>query len=205
MLLFSLCLLSTAIHRVAVSASYCPITVSYEVSLGQAPLAAASRDGSDAGGPNDFSDIPIFFAKVGVFSNNVRCPSSSQHGLSQSLSVLHVHLLCHLKSGCPCLAQATVDTWRLGWNFTAGETVQGGNIYTAGVDVLKINGSTVQLESQSHNNTVMPFSWTTVSFLGTKASMPTPRAPYRVKSTPTHIEPVRKNDFCNFACKQGPR
>ncbi|KAK9918851.1 hypothetical protein WJX75_007510 [Coccomyxa subellipsoidea] len=110
----------------------------------QAPLAAASHS-SGAGGPSDFSDIPIFFAKVGVFSNN-----------------------------------ATVNTWRLGWNFTAGETVQGGNIYTAGVDVLKLNGSSVQLESMSSNNTVMPFSWTSVSFLGTKAAMPTSLAPYKV-------------------------
>lgn len=76
--------------------------------------------------------------------------------------------------------QATVNTWRLGWNFTAGETVQGGNIYTAGVDVLKLNGSSVQLESLSPNNTVKPFSWTSVSFLGTKAAMPTLPAPYRV-------------------------
>jgi hypothetical protein len=76
--------------------------------------------------------------------------------------------------------QAIVNTWRLGWNFTAGETVQGGNIYTAGVDVLKLNGSSVQLESMSSNNTVMPFSWTSVSFLGTKAAMPTSLAPYKV-------------------------
>lgn len=54
----------------ALHASYCPITVSYEVSLGQAPIAAASH--STTGVPNDFSDIPIFFAKVGIFSNNVR-------------------------------------------------------------------------------------------------------------------------------------
>ncbi len=73
MLLFVLLVLSAIVslstHRV--SASFCPITVSYELSLGQAPLTAASRGGS-AGGPNDFSDIPIFFAKIGVFSNNVR-------------------------------------------------------------------------------------------------------------------------------------
>ncbi len=54
--------------------SYCPITVSYEVSLGQAPLAAQSS----AGGPQDFADIPIFFAKIGVFSNKVRAQSPSQ-------------------------------------------------------------------------------------------------------------------------------
>ena len=78
--------------------------------------------------------------------------------------------------------QATVDTWKLGWNFTAGETVQGGNIYTAGVDVLKLNGSTVQLESQSQNNTVVPFSWTTVSFLGNKGALPSSQAPYKARS-----------------------
>lgn len=70
MLLIALCIVSTSLYGVTVSASFCPITVSYEVSLGQAPLAAASHS-SGAGGPSDFSDIPIFFAKVGVFSNNV--------------------------------------------------------------------------------------------------------------------------------------
>ncbi|EIE21885.1 hypothetical protein COCSUDRAFT_56332 [Coccomyxa subellipsoidea C-169] len=127
----------------------------------EAPLAAASRT-NGAGGPGDFSDIPIFFAKIGVFSNN-----------------------------------ATVNTWRLGWSFTAGETVQGGNIYTAGVDVLKLNGSSVQLESLSPNNTVKPFSWTSVSFLGTKAAMPTLSAPYRVA-------PINDVAFNNLVCAQLP-
>ncbi len=48
--------------------SYCPITVSYEVSLGQAPLATPT-----AGAIDDFSEIPIFFGKIGIFSNNVSC------------------------------------------------------------------------------------------------------------------------------------
>ena len=60
--------------------SYCPITVSYEVSLGQAPLAAPTPGAID-----DFSDIPIFFGKIGIFSNNVSAicipPSSCQHHL----------------------------------------------------------------------------------------------------------------------------
>ena len=46
--------------------SYCPITVSYEVSLGQAPLATPTPGAID-----DFSEIPIFFGKIGIFSNNV--------------------------------------------------------------------------------------------------------------------------------------
>ncbi len=73
-LLIAVCLLGTSLYGIIVSASSCPITVSYELSLGQAPLAAASRT-NGAGGPGDFSDIPIFFAKIGVFSNNVRDPS----------------------------------------------------------------------------------------------------------------------------------
>ena len=59
--------------------SYCPITVSYEVSLGQAPLATPGAPGA----MDDFSDIPIFFGKIGIFSNNVsntsgRCVSIMQ-------------------------------------------------------------------------------------------------------------------------------
>jgi len=60
--------------------SYCPITVSYEVSLGQAPLAAPTPGAID-----DFSDIPIIFGKIGIFSNNVSAiyipPPSCQHHL----------------------------------------------------------------------------------------------------------------------------
>ena len=51
----------------AAQGSYCPITVSYEVSLGQAPLATATETGTT----DDFTDIPIFFGKIGIFSNNV--------------------------------------------------------------------------------------------------------------------------------------
>ena len=51
----------------AAQGSYCPITVSYEVSLGQAPLATATETGTT----DDFTDIPIFFGKLGIFSNNV--------------------------------------------------------------------------------------------------------------------------------------
>lgn len=47
--------------------SYCPVTVSYEVNLGQAPLATPGAPGV----VDDFSDIPIFFGKIGIFSNNV--------------------------------------------------------------------------------------------------------------------------------------
>ena len=64
-------LVSSCLLRRGLCESYCPITVSYEVSLGQAPLAAQSS----TGGPQDFADIPIFFAKIGVFSNNVRALS----------------------------------------------------------------------------------------------------------------------------------
>ena len=62
-----LLLLFGALAVGAAQGSYCPITVSYEVSLGQAPLAAAAQTGATA----DFTDIPIFFGKIGIFSNNV--------------------------------------------------------------------------------------------------------------------------------------
>ena len=51
----------------AAQGNFCPITVSYEVSLGQAPLATATQTGTT----DDFTDIPIFFGKIGIFSNNV--------------------------------------------------------------------------------------------------------------------------------------
>ena len=66
-------LIATAHVREGRAASYCPITVSYEVSLGQAPLTVAN---ASSGSPANFADIPIFFAKIGVFSNNVRRGSS---------------------------------------------------------------------------------------------------------------------------------
>jgi hypothetical protein len=81
---------------------------------------------------------------------------------------------------CLWFLKVTIDTWRLGWNFTAGESVQSGNIYTAGVDALSLNGSNVQLQSTSANNSVQPFSWTSISLLGTKSVAPTPNSPYKV-------------------------
>ena len=62
-----LLLLFAALAVGAAKGSYCPITVSYEVSLGQAPLATATQTGTT----DDFTDIPIFFGKIGIFSNNV--------------------------------------------------------------------------------------------------------------------------------------
>ena len=68
--------------------SYCPITVSYEVSLGQAPLAAATQTGTT----DDFTDIPIFFGKIGIFSNNV----SLDLNLLEQVYVHHPHVHAYL-------------------------------------------------------------------------------------------------------------
>ena len=85
-----------------------------------------------------------------------------------------------------------MDTWKLGWNFTAGETVQNGNLYTAGVEALVLNGSKVHLESTSSNNSVNPFSWTSVSLLGTKSMTPVPNAPYRVSPVVVFLKSGRQ-------------
>ncbi|CAK0785369.1 hypothetical protein CVIRNUC_008577, partial [Coccomyxa viridis] len=139
--------------------SYCPITVSYEVSLGQAPLATATETGTT----DDFTDIPIFFGKIGIFSNN-----------------------------------ATIASWRLGWNFTAKETIQSAsNVYTPGVDVLALDPPNVQLQSSNVNLTIKPFSWTEISFLGTKSTAPVPDAQYKVA-------PVDGVAFNNLVCTRLP-
>ncbi len=75
--------------------SYCPITVSYEVSLGQAPLATPT-----AGAIGDFSEIPIFFGKIGIFSNNVSCMSKPIcHPYIRSTHVWSDHVQC--SAGAP--------------------------------------------------------------------------------------------------------
>ena len=90
-------------------------------------------------------------------------------------------VLCKRSDSCGC-AQATIDTWRLGWNFTAGETLTANNIFTAGIDPFALNASNVQLESRSANESVQPFAWTSVSFLGTKSTAPAaPAAPFRAR------------------------
>ena len=67
-LLTALALICEYLMRQVQAASYCPITVSYEVSLGQAPVTGDASSDS----PADFADVPIFFGKIGVFSTNVR-------------------------------------------------------------------------------------------------------------------------------------
>ena len=69
--------------------------------------------------------------------------------------------------------QATITSFKIGWNFTAGETIrQQQDIYTPGIDAILIANSTVQIQSFS-NNTVRPLNWTSFSFLGYKREDPT--------------------------------
>ena len=76
--------------------------------------------------------------------------------------------------------QATIDSWRLGWNFTAKETIQSAsNVYTPGVQTIGLEPPNVQLQGSGINDTVKPFSWTEISFLGTKSTEPVPNAQYK--------------------------
>ena len=77
--------------------------------------------------------------------------------------------------------QATVEEWKLGWNFSAGEMLtQAQYIYTPNVNPVKLVNQTVQLQAQSSNTTVEPLAWTYVSFLGNKAAgKPPPGHPYK--------------------------
>ena len=76
--------------------------------------------------------------------------------------------------------QATIESWRLGWNFTAKETIQSPqNVYTPGVQVFALDPPNVQLQGLDVNDTVKPFNWTEISFLGSKSTMPVPNAQYK--------------------------
>ena len=84
------------------------------------------------------------------------------------------------------ILQATIASWRLGWNFTAKETIQSAsNVYTPGVDVSALDPPNVQLESSNVNLTIKPFSWTEISFLGTKSTTPVPDAQYKASHNTT--------------------
>lgn len=73
-------------------------------------------------------------------------------------------------SGFETWLQATVSTWKLGWEFTDGEVLrQQQDIFTSGVDAISLSNSTVQIQSYV-NNTVLPFNWTGISFLAYRAS-----------------------------------
>jgi len=94
--------------------------------------------------------------------------------------------------------QATIDSWRLQWNFTAKETIQtASNVYTPGVETTAIDPPNVQLQASGSNNTVKPFSWTEISFLGTKSTMPVPNAQYKARPS-THSLPAAHKvpDLC---------
>ena len=76
--------------------------------------------------------------------------------------------------------QATIDSWRLGWNFTAKESIQSAsNVYTPGVQTVALDSPNVQLQGSAINDTIKPFSWTEISFLGTKSTLPVPDAQYK--------------------------
>ena len=87
--------------------------------------------------------------------------------------------------------QVTIQEWRLGWNFTAGEEVsQAQNIFTPGVNPVKLVNQTVQLQSQDANTTVEPLEWTYLNFLGTKAASPIPHNAYRVSTMHPALAPM---------------
>ena len=82
------------------------------------------------------------------------------------------------------ILQASIASWRLGWNFTAKETIQSAsNVYTPGVDVLALENPSVQLQSSNVNLTIKPFGWTEISFLGTKSTASVPGAQYKARRT----------------------
>ena len=163
----------------------CPVSVSYEVSLGQQQDAIGSNISS-------YASVPIFFGRVAVYSNNVSaseeldkialCWERDSYGsilLACGYRLLAVPL--SYASTSVIRLQATIDTWRLGWNFSDGETLkQAQDIFTTGIEPLTLGNSTVQLETFDANNTVKPFEWTAVSFLANKAAVANPTNPYGV-------------------------
>ena len=58
-------------------------------------------------------------------------------------------------------------------------------MYTPGVDVLALDPPNVQLQSSNVNLTIKPFSWTEISFLGTKFTTPVPDAQYKASHSTT--------------------
>ena len=75
-----------------------------------------------------------------------------------------------------------IDTWRLGWNFTAGESLrQAPDIFTDDIVPITLTNSTVQLQTFSPNNSIPAFQWRGVSFLAYKSSMMDPDNPYGVR------------------------
>lgn len=79
------------------------------------------------------------------------------------------------------VVQATITSWKLGWNFTSGEALrQQQDIFTRNVNGISLSGSNVQLQSFS-NNTVLPFNWTGVSFLAYRAANADPANQYGVR------------------------
>ena len=52
-------------------------------------------------------------------------------------------------------------------------------MYTPGVQVIALDAPNVQLQGLGVNDTVKPFSWTEISFLGSKSTMSVPNAQYK--------------------------
>ena len=58
-------------------------------------------------------------------------------------------------------------------------------MFTPGVDVLALDPPNVQLQSSNVNLTIKPFSWTEITFLGTKSTAPVADAQYKASRTAT--------------------
>ena len=98
------------------------------------------------------------------------------------------------------ILKATIASWRLGWNFTAEETIQSpSNVYTPGVDVLALDPPNVQLQASNVNLTIKPFSWTEISFLGTKSTTPVPSVQYKAGRSATSCT-LAHTDDCSAKC-----
>ncbi len=52
-------------------------------------------------------------------------------------------------------------------------------MYTPGVETIALDPPNVQLEGSGVNDTVKPFSWTEIAFLGTKSVEAVPDAQYK--------------------------
>ena len=80
------------------------------------------------------------------------------------------------------LAQATITSWKIGWNFTEGEALrQQQDIFTHNVNAIELGNSAVKLQSFV-NNTVLPFHWTGVNFLAYRATSVNPSNGYGVRT-----------------------
>lgn len=150
------------------AAAQCPISVQYNVNLGQG---------------QDTAQVPIFVATVTVSNNdaqNVGLNVLADAACPTCTSKLHSATSPSWLLGIPCASfqlQVTVSSWRMGWQFPFGSTIKSkGDVFDPSIVLLVPDSTTPVIETAPPSgpgpdtHAIAPGKSLQIGFLGTKGN-----------------------------------